>query len=72
MRAKGASEMQQRSAASSHGSRPWAAPAKKNAARRPRFWLQLDRRNYCAPIFTSVTSKISVSFGGKPFFGSEP
>src|SRR5690348_11011384 len=24
------------------------------------------------PIFTSVTSKISVAFGGKPFFGCEP
>lgn len=24
------------------------------------------------PIFTSVTSKIRVAFGGKPFFGSEP
>lgn len=28
--------------------------------------------SYCAPIFTSVTSKIRVALGGKPFFGSAP
>lgn len=31
-----------------------------------------DGARYCAPILTRVTSKIRVSLGGKPFFGSEP
>jgi len=44
----------------------------KNAARRPRFSFNQSHRDYCAPIFTSVTSNTSVAFGGKPFFGSAP
>src|SRR5690242_21785476 len=36
------------------------------------FHFQLVGCAYWAPIFTNVTSKTSVSFGGNPFLGSEP
>jgi hypothetical protein len=45
---------------------------KKKRGSKPRFFVRGERAFYCAPILTSVTSKIRVSFGGNPFFGSEP
>jgi len=53
-----------------HG--PLLRANKKTRPSRPRFLFATCNTFYCAPIFTSVTSKIRVALGGKPFFGSAP
>ena len=51
---------------------PDNAGTKKRGHQAAFFCCNVNRRDYCAPIFTSVTSKTRVALGGKPFFGSAP